>query len=113
MPLTGVVQQEWRRAEKGQESTWFGTRVGLGDDVSGGVKGGQIIGATDEFGMHAIERKVPRSLTARDDSRRDRSRPHRTDLPPARPPRTPHRQRRGSSDRSLRVIVCHGLSRLC
>ncbi len=26
--------------------------------AGGGVKGGQIIGATDEFGMHAIERKV-------------------------------------------------------
>src|SRR4029079_6232422 len=26
--------------------------------AGGGVKGGQIVGATDEFGMHAIERKV-------------------------------------------------------
>lgn len=26
--------------------------------AGGGVKGGQIVGATDEFGMHAVERKV-------------------------------------------------------
>jgi uncharacterized protein (DUF1501 family) len=39
----------------GRDHNPYGFTVWL---AGGGVKGGQIIGSTDEFGMHAVERKV-------------------------------------------------------
>ena len=36
--------------------------------AGGGVKGGQVIGSTDEVGLHAVENRLARARFARDDS---------------------------------------------
>ena len=62
--------------------------------AGGGVKGGTIVGATDEAGLKAIEDPRPRQRHPRHDPAPDGPRPQAAHVPAQRPRRAAHRRRR-------------------
>ena len=71
--------------------------------AGGGVKGGTVLGATDEIGLHAVEEPAPRQRPARDDPAPDGPRPHPPDVPAQRPRRAADGRRRPGPDRPARL----------
>ena len=88
------------KARNGRDHNNHGFSVWL---AGGGVKGGMVYGATDEFGFAAAEKQDARPRPARDDPAPDGHRPREADLPllgPRLPPdgRQRHRERRSSRE---------------
>ena len=66
----------------GRDHNHYGFTMWL---AGGGVKGGHVHGATDEFGFQAVEKQGPRPRPARHDPAPARLRPREADLPLRRP----------------------------
>ena len=66
----------------GRDHNHYGFTMWL---AGGGVKGGHVHGATDEFGFKAARRSGPRPRSARDDPSPARFRSRKVHVPPRRP----------------------------
>ena len=87
--------------KRGRDHNPFGFTMWL---AGGGVKGGTIYGATDDFGFKAVEKPVARARPARDHPASARHRSHQADLPLQRPRLPADRRRRQRASRDSRVI---------
>ena len=87
----------------GRDHNHYGFTMWL---AGGGVKGGHVHGATDEFGFQAVENTRPRPRPARHDPAPARLRPREADLPLRRPRLPPDRRARArwSNPNSLGYI---------
>ena len=86
--------------QNGRDHNPFGFTMWL---AGGGIKGGTIYGATDDFGFKAVEKPGPRARPARDDPAPAGHRSHEADLSLQRPRFPPHRRLRPRDPRDPRV----------
>ena len=98
---TPAVEMVNGKPAMGRDHNHWGFSVWL---AGGGVKGGIVHGATDEFGYQAVEKPGPRPRPARHDPPPPRLRPHPAHLPIRRPRLPPHRRARRGRARDSNMI---------